>query len=180
KVAHIDGNLDTVAAATDNIKLMSIPYQNYNNDQQTSFDQALTKIGDEISGSGGAGTSAADRQKIVFMVSDGVGDHAKKGACTSPKGKVNSTRCIEPIDTNYCDELKKRSIKIAILYTTYLPLDDNNFWKSWVKPFSDQIGSKMQECASPGYYFEVSLEDGIEEAMKTLFHKIVSTPRITS
>lgn len=180
KVAHIDGDLDTVAAATDKIKLMSIPYQNYNNDQQTSFDEALTRIGDEIQEPGGTGNSATDRQKIVFMVSDGVGDHAKKGTCLSPKGKVNSTRCIEPIDTKYCDELKSRNIKIAVLYTTYLPLDDNNFWRDWVKPFNDEIGSKMQECASPGYYFEVSLEEGIEDAMKTLFHKIVSTPRITS
>jgi Flp pilus assembly protein TadG len=180
KVAEITGNFDTVAQATEKIKLMSIPYQNYDNDQQTSFDDALKRIGDEIKGVAGSGNSAADRQKIVFMVSDGVADHAKDGTCTSPKGKVDKTRCIEPIDTRYCDDLKRRNIKIAILYTTYLPLEENGFWRDWVKPFDDRIGSKMQECASPGYYFEVSLEQGIEDAMKTLFHKIVSTPRITS
>ncbi len=180
KVAEITSKFDTVADATEKIKLMSIPYQNYNDDQQTSFDDALVRIGNEIQGAAGTGNSAADRQKIVFMVSDGVADHAKNGTCTSPKGKVNSTRCIEPIDTKYCEDLKRRNIKMAILYTTYLPLEENGFWRDWVKPFDNKIGTKMQECASPGYYFEVSLEQGIEDAMKTLFHKIVSTPRITS
>nr|CAD6414391.1 membrane protein [Rhizobium sp. Q54] len=182
EVAQITPNFDTVAEATEKIKLMSIPYQNYNKDQQTSFDDALERIGDKITGLAGTGNSAADRQKIVFMVSDGVGDHYKPTGCTSPKGIVDNTpgRCIEPIDTKHCDDLKKRNIKIAILYTTYLPLEENDFWRRWVKPFGDKIGSKMQECASPGYYFEVSLEQGIEDAMKALFHKIVSTPRITS
>jgi hypothetical protein len=38
----------------------------------------------------------------------------------------------------------------------------------------------MQECASPGYYFQVSPEQGISQAMETLFRRIVSTPRLTS
>ncbi|MHC2297370.1 putative Flp pilus-assembly TadE/G-like protein [Rhizobium mongolense USDA 1844] len=180
KVAELDENLSTVGEATKNIKLMSIPFQNYNQDQQTSFDDALTKIEKEIKEVPGQGTSSADRQKIVFFVSDGVADHAKPTGCTSPKGRVNSTRCIEPIDTKFCEYLKNKNIKIAVLYTTYLPLEDNGFWKDWVKPFDGSIATRMQECASPGYFFQVSLTQGITEAMDTLFHKIVSTPRLTS
>ena len=179
KAAELSENLSTIATAAEQIKLMSIPYQNYDDDQQTSFDKALKGIGDEIK-LPGQGTSAADRQKIVFFVSDGVGDHAKPSGCTSPKGKVNGSRCIEPIDTSYCSALKARNIKIAVLYTTYLPLPNNDFWKKWVEPFNPSIGAKMQECATPGFYFEVTPTDGIEDAMKALFHKIVSTPRITS
>lgn len=182
KVAELSENLDTVGDATSKIKLMSIPKQNYNYDQQTSFDSALVKIGDEITETPGNGTSAADRQKIVFFVSDGVGDHYKTHGCGNKKGKVPNTpgRCIEPIDTNFCEDLKKNNIKIAILYTTYLPLPNNDFYKTWVKPFSDNIPNKMRECATPGYFFEVSLKDGIEDAMNALFKKIVSSPRITS
>lgn len=47
-------------------------------------------------------------------------------------------------------------------------------------PFTDDIAARMQECASPGFYFEVSPDEGISDAMNALFHKIVSTPRITS
>ncbi|RUM06860.1 TadE/TadG family type IV pilus assembly protein [Rhizobium chutanense] len=179
KVSDLDYDLGAVADATNMIKLMSIPYQNYYNDQQTSFDEALKGIEGEITGTIGSGTSNADRQKIVFFVADGVGDSYKPAGCTSPKG-ANGGRCIEPIDTTYCKKLKDRGIKVAVLYTTYLPLPDNSFYKDWVKPFETKIATKMEECASPGFYFAVSPTDGIEEAMEALFRKIVSAPRITS
>ncbi len=184
KAAELNENFSTVGEATDKIKLMSIPYQNYDSDQQTSFDKALSGIKDEILGKSadyglpGYGTSRADRQKIVFMVADGVGDSYKPKNCT--KKANGSGRCIEPIDIRSCQALKDANIRVAVLYTTYLPLKDNDFWKEWVKPFDSSISTKMQECASPGYFFEVTLEQGIENAMKTLFRKIVSTPRITS
>ncbi|WHO74642.1 TadE/TadG family type IV pilus assembly protein [Rhizobium sp. BT03] len=179
KVSDLDYDLSAVAAATNMIGLMSIPYQNYYSDQQTSFDEALKGIEGEIKGNIGMGTSNADRQKIVFFVADGVGDSYKPAGCTSPKG-ANGGRCIEPIDTAYCKKLKDRGIKVAVLYTTYLPLPDNSFYNDWVKPFESKIATKMEECATPGFYFAVSPTDGIEEAMEALFLKIVSAPRITS
>ncbi|RWX10333.1 pilus assembly protein [Rhizobium leguminosarum] len=179
KVSDLDYDLSAVAVATDMINLMSIPSQNYYNDQQTSFDEALKGIDTEIKGKVGMGTSNADRQKIVFFVADGVADSYKPAGCTSPKG-VNGGRCIEPIDTSNCQKLKDRGIKVAVLYTTYLPLPDNDFYNDWVKPFETKIAAKMEECATPGFYFAVSPTDGIEEAMEALFLKIVSAPRITS
>ncbi|AJC82027.1 Flp pilus assembly TadG-like protein (plasmid) [Rhizobium etli bv. phaseoli str. IE4803] len=179
KVSGLDYDLGAVAVATNTINLMSIPYQNYYNDQQTSFDEALKGIEGEITGNIGKGTSNADRQKIVFFVADGVADSYKPSGCTSPKG-ANGGRCIEPIDTTYCKKLKDRGIKVAVLYTTYLPLPDNGFYKDWVKPFETKIAAKMEECATPGFYFAVSPTEGIEAAMKALFLKIVSAPRITS
>ncbi|MBY5700836.1 TadE/TadG family type IV pilus assembly protein [Rhizobium leguminosarum] len=179
KVSDLNYDLSAVAVATDMINLMSIPYQNYYNDQQTSFDEALEGIESEIKGAIGKGTSNADRQKIVFFVADGVGDSYKPTGCTSPKG-ANGGRCIEPIDTSDCKKLKDRGIKVAVLYTTYLPLPDNGFYNDWVKPFETKIAAKMEECATPGFYFAVSPTEGIEEAMEALFLKIVSAPRITS
>jgi hypothetical protein len=38
----------------------------------------------------------------------------------------------------------------------------------------------MSACASPGLYFEVSPTEGISAAMKALFLKTISSPRITS
>lgn len=179
KVSDISYDLKAVGQATDAIQLMSIPRQNYNSDQQTSFDDALKGIDGQITGTIGSGTSNADRQKIVFFVADGVADSYKPSGCTSPKG-ASGGRCIEPIDTKNCTTLKNKGIKVAVLYTPYLPLPDNSFYTTWVSPFATSIPSKMQECASPGLYFAVSPTDGIEEAMQALFLKIVSMPRITS
>jgi hypothetical protein len=87
---------------------------------------------------------------------------------------------MEPLNTQYCDTLKARGIKIAVLYTTYLPLPENGFYKSWIAPFQAEIPNKMKSCASAGYYFEVSPTQGISDAMNTLFRRIVTMPRITS
>ncbi|WP_455270946.1 TadE/TadG family type IV pilus assembly protein [Rhizobium herbae] len=176
KVAELTADLSKVRTGTQDIKLMSIPYQGYNNDQQTSFDNALTKINAEISAPGN-GTTSANPEKVVFFVSDGVGDSNKPKNCTK---KLTGTRCQEPIDISYCKTLKDRGIKIAVLYTTYLPLPNNSWYNSWIKPFQSEIGTRMEACASPGFYFEVSPTEGIEKAMKALFNKVVRTPRLTS
>lgn len=176
KVAELTADLSKVKTGTQDIKLMSIPYQGYNNDQQTSFDNALTKINAEISAPGN-GTTSANPEKVVFFVSDGVGDSNKPRGCTKA---LTGTRCQEPIDTTYCQTLKNRGIRIAVLYTTYLPLPNNSWYNSWIKPFQSEIGTRMEACASPGFYFEVSPTQGIETAMKALFNKVIRTPRLTS
>ena len=176
EVAALTDNLATAKSKASLIDLMSIPYQNYNDDQQTDFDLALKNIGEQM-GTPGTGLSAASPEKIVFFVSDGVGDSKKPYGCTK---ELNGTRCQEPIDTKACTALKEKGYKIAVLYTTYLPLPTDSWWKRWIKPFQDEIGVKMQECASPGYFFEVSPSQGITEAMNTLFLKIVSMPRLAS
>lgn len=176
KVAALTSDLSQVDKTADGIKLMSIPKQGYNNDQQTDFDNALTKIGEEI-GTPGNGLTAATPEKIVFLVSDGVGDSYKPKGCTS---KLSGSRCQEPIDTKSCTALKTKGIKIAVLYTTYLPLPNNKWYMQWIDPFQSTIGTKMQECASPGFYFEVPPSQNLEGAMKTLFNKVVHTPRLTS
>ncbi|MBB3591037.1 Flp pilus assembly protein TadG/uncharacterized membrane protein [Rhizobium sp. BK529] len=157
------------------LDLMTIPQQGYNNDTQTSFDTALTLLNNKIT-SVGSGTSSADAQKIIFFVSDGVGDSYKATTCTEP---VTGQRCQEPIDVTFCQKLKDRGIKIAVLYTTYLPLPTNSWYNTWIKPFQAKIPTRMSACASPGFYFEVSPTDGITDAMNALFLKVVRAPRLT-
>ncbi|MCD2173910.1 TadE/TadG family type IV pilus assembly protein [Rhizobium sp. C4] len=176
-------DLSTAATtAKNNVKLMTIPRQNYNNDQITSFDTALAQLGSKM-GFAGDGNSVATPQKIVFMVSDGVGDSSKPATCTKPLS--GSTRCQEPIDTTACDALKKQGYAIAVLYTTYLPLptkdsQNNDTWYGlWIAPFQSEIGTRMKACASPGLFFEVSPTQGISDAMTALFRKIVAMPRLT-
>ena len=110
-----------------------------------------------------------------FFVSDGLGDSSKQYTCTQP---TTGDRCQEPIDTSFCQPLKNRGIKIAVLYTTYLPLPQNAWYNQWIAPFQNKIGTKMQACASPGYYFEVSPTQGISAAMNALFLRILQNPRL--
>ncbi|MCK3779130.1 pilus assembly protein TadG-related protein [Ensifer sesbaniae] len=158
------------------IDLMSIPYQGYDNDQQTDFDRALTQMGATM-GTPGSGATAVSPEKIVFFVSDGVGDSYKPNACTK---KTTNGRCQEPIDTKYCKLLKDKGYKIAVLYTTYLPLPTNGWYNTWIKPFQEEIGLRMRECATDGLFFEVSPTEGISEAMNALFKRIIRAPRLTS
>jgi hypothetical protein len=75
--------------------------------------------------------------------------------------------------------MKNRGIKVAVLYTTYLPLPSNAWYNTWIVPFTGTISTNMQKCASPGLYFEVSLTQGIAEAMTALFQKAVQQARLT-
>ncbi len=176
KVASLTSNFTAAKKKTDGIKLMSIPYNGYNGDQQTSFDDALTKISSEID-TPGTGASISDREKILFFVADGVGDSYKPSTCTK---RTTGGRCQEPIDTTYCQKLKDRGIRIAVLYTTYLPLPTNDWYNTWIKPFQSEISTRMQTCASPGLFFEVSPTQGIADAMKALFYRVIESPHLTN
>tara|TARA_R110002020_G_scaffold110627_19_gene255570 strand:- start:3880 stop:5169 length:1290 start_codon:yes stop_codon:yes gene_type:complete len=168
-------NLNKAKKKAAKVELMSIPYQGYDNDQQTDFDRALTQIGDKM-GTPGSGLTAASPEKILFFVSDGVGDSYKPADCTK---KTTGGRCQEPIDVKHCTALKEKGYKIAVLYTTYLPLPTNGWYNDWIKPFQSEIPTTMKQCASSGLFFEVSPTEGISEAMTTLFKKIINTPRLT-
>ncbi|MBN8954648.1 MULTISPECIES: pilus assembly protein TadG-related protein [unclassified Rhizobium] len=175
-VSTLSSDMTQVKNTTSAVDLMTVPNQGYNNDQDTSFDTMLTQLA-PIIGTGGGGTTTTDRQKILFIVTDGVGDSYKPNSCTEP---TTGGRCQEPLATAFCQPLKNQNIKIAILYTTYFPLPTNGWYNQWIAPFQSQIGTDLQNCASPGLYFEVSPTQGISDAMNALFLKVIRTPRITS
>ena len=174
-LAPLTMDLKKVNEAADAVDLMTIPYQNFDSDQLTDFDGTFAALDKEIDKPGN-GTSTKDRQKVVFFVSDGVADSYKPSDCSKLTTKG---RCQEPIDLDDCTKLKERGIRIAVLYTTYLPLPTNAWYNTWIKPFQGQIATNMSACASPGYFFEVSPSEGISEAMEALFMKVISVPRLT-
>ncbi|WP_183874494.1 TadE/TadG family type IV pilus assembly protein [Rhizobium sp. BK491] len=175
-VSALSSDMAQVKNATGAVDLMSVRGQSDNNDQDTSFDTMLTQLA-PIIGTGGSGKTTSDRQKVLFLVTDGVGDSYKPNTCTKP---TTGGRCQEPLATAFCQPLKNQNIKIAILYTTYFPLPTNGWYNQWIAPFQSQIGTNLQTCASPGLYFEVSPTQGISDAMNALFLKVIRTPRITS
>jgi Flp pilus assembly protein TadG len=175
-VATLTSSLSSAKAQAGNIDLMTIPYQGYNNDQCTNSDSALSALNTAIT-TPGDGSTSAQPQKILFFVTDGVADASNPGSCSKPI--TGGTRCQEPMDVSFCTTMKNRGVKIAVLYTTYLPLPTNAWYNTWIAPFQSQLGGNMQSCASPGLYFEVSPTQGISEAMTALFQKAVGQARLT-
>ncbi len=184
RIFPLSSSNSNAKTAADNIDLMAVPYQNYNNDQATDFDGVLSEMDKEIS-SPGDGTKKSQPQKILFFVSDGVADAYYPSSCSQA---TTGGRCQEPLTVSACTAMKNRGIKIAVLYTTYLALPTNSFYMTWIDPFNkgpygpsvnSKIAENMQSCASPGFYFEVSPTDGIAQAMNTLFQKVVQSARLT-
>lgn len=176
QVVGLTTNLATAKAHANSIDLMTIPYQNYNNDQCTDNTGALTSI-NKLIASPGDGATAAAPQKILMLVADGVTDAYYPSACTRPT--VSGGRCQEPLNPAICETIKARGVRIAVLYTTYLPLPTNAWYMSWIAPFQSTIGTRMQSCASPGLDFEVSPTEGIADAMTALFRKAIASARLT-
>ncbi len=172
KVSAPTIDMASIANAVGQVTLMTTDHHGYNEDALTSFDTALTNMGNEIKGNGGTGTSTSDRQTVIFFVTDGLGDSRKPSGCTGYLGWADADRCLEPIDLKYCSQLKSRNIKLAILYTTYLPIPTDPIWNRAINPtFGTQIGPKLKQCASDDLFFEVKPGDDMKQAMSVLFSK---------
>ncbi|MFD1744210.1 TadE/TadG family type IV pilus assembly protein [Rhizobium helianthi] len=176
EIAGLTTDMVSLRKSASMLDLMSTQKNNYNDNQLTDFRSTFSALKSRI-GKGGGGTSASDRQKIVFLVSDGVTD-AAKADCSQPL--KDETRCMEEIDVDDCNELKNNGIKIGVVYTTYLQMPDDGFWTNRIKPFDKKISPAMQACASPGYFIEASPDQDLTAAMQTLFRKLLSAPRLTS
>jgi Flp pilus assembly protein TadG len=95
------------------------------------------------------------------------------------KSKSVNNRLITTMDTTLCDTVKNRNIRIAVLYTPYLPIPSNSFYNSYVAPLAPAIPTKLKACASPGFYFEVTPTQGIDQAMQAMFQAALSAVRLT-
>ncbi|MDB5656807.1 MAG: pilus assembly protein [Tardiphaga sp.] len=181
---ELSPDLSGAGTSAGSIDLMSVNGQNDNYDQDTPFSSAWTALEKKI-GDPGDGTAGAP-QKYVFFVSDGVADEANPASCKKP---TTNGRCQSPINPSLCKKLTDRGIKVAVLYTTYLELPDNDWYYDWIRPFNtgpfgpspnSEIARNMKACASPDFYFEVSPTQGISQAMEALFKKAVADARISS
>lgn len=175
-VSPLTSNLAGVKISANAVDLMATPSQNYNNDQCTDYDGTLASINQFI-GTPGDGSTALTPQKVVFFVADGVADAYYPSTCS--KATTNG-RCQEPINLAGCQTLKARGVKVAVLYTTYLPLPTNGWYMTWINPFANSISPQMQSCASPGLFFEVTPSQGISDAMAAMFQTYLAQSRIST
>jgi Flp pilus assembly protein TadG len=168
-VTPLTSSLSAAQSQAANIQLYEVPYQNWSNDAITNYTNAMTQINSIMPNPGGGTRSAGDTpQEVLFIVTDGVEDQM-----------VNGSRVQSLMSNSYCTTIKNRGIRIAVLYTTYLPLPTNSWYNSYIKPFQTQIGPTLQSCASPGLYFQVSTDQDISNALAQLFNIAVETAHLT-
>jgi Flp pilus assembly protein TadG len=185
-ITALTSSLSTAKTNAANIDLMTVNGQGQFDDTDTDYDRIFPAINGAIT-TPGDGSTAAQPQKIMFFVSDGVADEFNAGGCTQPTLNGDG-RCQEPITVSLCKTIKDRGIKIAVLYTTYLALTTNSWYNNTIAPFNagpygpspnSLIARNMKSCASDGLYFEVSPTQGISDAMNALFRKAVNSARLT-
>jgi Flp pilus assembly protein TadG len=174
-------NLAAAQTAAGNINVLEVCTNNdlvcgtSNNDTDTDFESAMSAI-NNIMPTPGSGTSGSSPQEVLFLVTDGVDDEINSSSCSQP---LDGTRCQQPFNTTWCTTVKNRGIRIAVLYTEYLPLPTNSWYNSWVAPFQSQIGTNMQNCASPGLFFQVTTDGDITAAMAALFQKSIASAHLS-
>ena len=168
-----------------------------NNDEDTNIDAALSALNTSTSSyyipNPGTGASGSQPAEVLMIVTDGVEDE-KVSSVTA--GTADGSRQQAPFafnsnvpSTSACTAIKNRGIKIAILYTTYYPLDNGStgsWYDSYIYQFQpngisgDEIGpALMNNCASPGLFYQVSVGQDISAALVTLFQMALQSSHLT-
>ncbi len=204
-IAPLTTNLSTVDTDAQNIQLEEVCSNNYvtcstdNDDEDTNWDNAMSSINTAMPAPGNGTNANGDTpQEVLFIVTDGMVDEAASSqpALNVHYGSYNSGRqqsTVNPlnssgseVDTDWCAKIKNRNIRIAVLYTAYLPLASGNgtgngWYNSYVAPLippdatQDDIGAQLEACASPGLYYEVTTNGDISQALSNLFQQAVQT-----
>lgn len=126
----------------------------------------------------GDGTTAANPQEVMFLVTDGLSDEA------APVTRWN--RELHSLDLAQCTLIKNKGIKIAILYTQYLPdsLTGDSWSQSNVAPYLKNVSPALQSCASAGtdgspLFYTVTTDQSISDALVSLFALTVQQAHLT-
>jgi len=196
-IQTLTSSLTTAQSAAGNISLLEVYSQNkltstnYNDDTDTNFDNAFNAINTAMPNPGsGTNTKGDTPQEVLFIVTDGVEDEAVSSQPTLSSaygdyynyGGTRQQSTLNPlnasgqeVDTDWCTTIKNRGIRIAILYTEYLPLPNDNWYSDYVASFQNNIASQLEACASPGLYYEVTTDGNISTAMASLFQLAVQS-----
>ncbi len=180
-IYSFDVNFHTLGALTSNFGLaqteaatysMLTVYQNNwltsstnNSDADTNYDSAMTNINAAMPNPGNGTNATGDKpQEVLFFVTDGVEDET-----------VSGSRKQQLMSNTACTTIKNRGIRIAVLYTQYLPLPTNSWYNTYIAPFQPNIAAQMQNCASPGLYAQVTTDGDITAALQALFELAIKT-----
>ena len=153
-------------------------------DYATNYENALGAINTIMPNPGNGTNVAGDTpQEVVFFITDGVADELSPPTCSETE---TGSRCQEPINTALCTTIKSRGIRIAILYTDYLPVPTNSWYEDWIEPFNtnpptnSQIATNLQTCASTGLFYDAGVDSSnLGADLQALFNTVTATAHLT-
>lgn len=150
------------------------------NDMGTEAHNALVRMNQIITPAGtvGDGSTTANPQKVLFIITDGVVDENQSGR--------RHREWSDGVNIADCTAIKNRGIRIAILYTEYssAALNGDSWSVSNVQPHLSKVPGQLQKCASTRLdgtplFYQVSTDESIPQALSTLFALTVQTARLT-
>lgn len=196
-IQTLTSNLNTVSTSAGNIQQLVVCSNNVlvcgstslgDSDKDTNVDKAFSQINTTMPSPGNGSNIAGDKpQEVLFLVTDGVEDEDTSfstqlpaapnpyGSTSGTYGNLSGSRQESVINAADCTTIKNRGIRIAVLYTEYLPIPNNNWYNNHVKSYQPSIALALQACASPGLYFMVQTGGDISGALSTLFEQAVQS-----
>jgi Flp pilus assembly protein TadG len=152
-------------------------------DVATSYDDSLGKLSQAtyIPSPGDGSNQAGDSpQKVLFIVTDGVEDEESGSRLQQAINDLGNAPGGNSQGANWCTTIKNRGIKIAILYTDYLPVTANSWYNTWIAPIQSDIGPALQACASPGLFYDAAIGADLGAALSALFASVTQSGHLTN
>jgi hypothetical protein len=154
-------------------------------DYATNYENALGAVNTIMPNPGNGTNVVGDTpQEVLFIVTDGVADELSPPSCSQTE---TGSRCQEPINTALCTTIKNRGVRIAILYTDYLPVTSNTWYEDWIEPFNtnpptnSQIATNLETCASSGLFYDAGVDSSnLGSDLQTLFNTVTATAHLTN
>lgn len=127
------------------------------------------------------GNAFPEFEKILGTQGDGTQDNPKKALILITDGIESRDAFFaqSAIDQSLCDSLKSKGFLLAIVELKYPKLFSNALYNDTVLPVETTITPAIQQCASPGWYFQAVNNDDVPVKFQELKDKIAtSTTRI--
>ena len=149
-----------------------------NIDSNTYFYQDMTTLAGKVTAAGD-GTSPSKPRKVLFLVTDGMGDEND--------ASTNYSRSWGAMSTAACQKFKDIGYTVYVLYTPYYPLM-NQFYLGNIMPIVEGSGAgslsyNLQACSSSTgpsdlstYYIQASNQTELNAALQTFLTSSLGTP----
>ena len=185
-IATLTPDLASVGTAASNVSLVTVNDKAGNGRPPngssgteylfTSFQSLMNNMGTQLPAKSGNGSndSGDTPQAFLFLVTDGMSDE-----------NIGSGRTRAPMQQaqiDQCTAIKKRGVKIAILYTEYTSAsiqDDEATQRDIANAAIPKIPTALTACASPDLMYTVKTDQSISDALQSLFRKAVASARLT-
>ena len=153
-------------------------------DVATNYDNSLKTLSQASSiPNPGKGTNQPGDtpQEVLFIVTDGVEDEQSGGTRLEQAiNDLGNSAYGNSSGTNWCTTIKNRGVKIAILYTDYLPVPTDSWYTGHIAPILSDVGPALQACASPGLFYDAGVDaSNLGQDLAALFAAVTQSGHLT-